>query len=86
MLIDESLESMLSERLVITTGTFPPTIKPPAVEFIKLTIILTRAFPVSMFGTTIIFAFPATELEVPFIKAASLDTALSNANGPNICS
>ena len=55
MLIDESLESTLSERLVITTGTLPPTTKPPAVAFIKLTIILTREFPVSIFGTIIIF-------------------------------
>ena len=84
MLIDERRDSILSDLLVITTGTFPPTTNPPAVAFIKLTIILTRAFPVSIFGTMIIFAFPATALDTPFILAASFETALSNASGPKI--
>ena len=66
----------------MTTGDTPPVTKPPAVQFIKLTIIFTNELPVSTFGTTITFALPATLLLIPLILAASDDIALSNANGP----
>ena len=73
---------MLSDRLVITTGTLQPVINPPAIASIKFTIILTSEFPVSIFGTNKTFAFPATLFERPLILAAYVEIELSNANGP----
>ena len=57
----------------------PPVTKPPAVQFMKLTIIFTNELPVSTLGTKITFALPATLLLIPLILAASDDIALSNA-------
>ena len=73
---------MSSARLVITTGTLPPTTTPAAQAPIKWIIILTSAFPASTLGTNKISALPATEFFIPLISDAFLETELSNAKGP----
>ena len=75
-------EDLLSDLLVTTTGTFPPKIIPAAQAPIKWIIIFTNELPASRFGTIIMSALPATLFFIPFIFAASGETALSNARGP----
>ena len=74
---------MSSARLVITTGTLPPTTTPAAQAPIKCIIILTSAFPASTLGTKRISVLPATAFLILLISAAFSETELSNAKAPN---
>ena len=79
--MDANLAGASSERLVITTGTLPPTTTPAAHAPQKYISILTNPLPASTLGTSKTSAIPAT-IFIPLIAADFFEMQLSNANGP----
>ena len=80
--MEANLASASSERLVITTGAFPPSTTPAAQAPMKYIIILTKAFPASTLGTNRISTSPETLFFIFLIAADFLETELSKAKGP----
>ena len=80
--MEANLAGASSERLVITTGTLPPTTTPAAHAPQKYISIFTNPFPVSTLGTSNTSAIPATLFSIPLIAADFFEILLSNASGP----
>src|SRR5450631_4293263 len=76
--------SALSARLVRMMGTRAPSTMPAISASAKYSSCLASIFPASTSGTTKISAWPATGETMPFVLAASSETALSKASGPSM--
>ncbi len=80
---DASLASGGSARDVKRIGTDAPSTIPGVIAPQKCTISLYSMLPASIVGTSRISGSPQTGDSIPLIRAASAESALSNAKGPS---